>query len=183
MLIGILGEIGVGKSTVAEMIAQQTAYSHILPFAKPLKDLARSIGWNGKKDAKGRRLLQLLGTDICRECIDPNWHTNKWVEEVIKIVRQYDDPKTPIIIADDLRFLNEASTVHASCGKIIRVVGRRNGIIKTPLDDLKDFFRPKKHKSETEWTKILHDYWINNDCSRTRLQIQVTEIVRQIQND
>lgn len=179
MLIGITGEMGSGKSTVAEMILR-CAEGHIIPFAQPLKDLARSIGWDGNKDKKGRRLLQLLGTDVLRECIDPYWHTKKWREAIGITLSKYCDPMTPIIIADDLRFLNEESTILGSGGKIIRIVGRRHGVVKTSFDDFKDHFK-RKHRSESEFLKIKHDYSINNDCTRLELAVRLNTIMRMIQ--
>ena len=75
LLFGIHGPAGSGKTTMAKgligaLLNHDDATHTILPFAKPVKDVARNMGWNGEKDEKGRRLLQLLGTECGRECID-----------------------------------------------------------------------------------------------------------------
>ena len=80
MIIGIAGAAGAGKSTVAKTIVDVFGQTHakILPFAAPLKKFAIDLGWNGKKDKRGRRLLQLLGADCGRDCIDKDIWVKHW---------------------------------------------------------------------------------------------------------
>ena len=120
-VIGITGRAGSGKTTFANLLAKHfdehlrkieprretvSHYTVVLPMAFPLKDIAYKMGWNGNKDAKGRRLLQLLGTECGRECIDEDTWVNKWLLDINSL------PKSlRIVIADDLRFDNEAKTV------------------------------------------------------------------------
>jgi len=47
--IGIAGRAGSGKSTFAKMLAEHLDSFAILPFARPLKDIARQMGWNGEE--------------------------------------------------------------------------------------------------------------------------------------
>lgn len=157
MIIAITGEMGSGKSTAAKIIAQLTD-GEIMPFAGPLKDIARSIGWNGEKNKKGRRLLQLLGTEICRECIDPNWHIKRWKLEV-ELMKSVQPNMT--IISDDLRFLNEAEAVALYPSVIIKMVGRRCGIVQSKWAVLKQRFK-RKHRSESELAKIVPHITIDN---------------------
>jgi hypothetical protein len=70
-------------------------------MAKPLKDIAIQMGWDGKKDKRGRRLLQNLGTE-CGRHYNPNMWTDKWLEH-------YRNRTTSVVICDDVRFFNEAS--------------------------------------------------------------------------
>lgn len=77
-----------------------------LPFAGPLKEVAYFMGWNGQKDEKGRKLLQLLGTECGRRCIDENIWVNKWQAKAL------DFSQTDVVlVADDLRFQNELECV------------------------------------------------------------------------
>jgi len=64
IILGLCGKAGAGKTTAAKMICLEFDDAYILPFAQPVKKYAMLMGWNGKKDTKGRRLLQLLGTDM-----------------------------------------------------------------------------------------------------------------------
>ena len=67
-----------------------------------LKYLARQyLGWDGNKDAKGRTLLQQLGTEKVRSRF-PNF----WIDTVINIARVFEDDYNYILIGD-CRFQNE----------------------------------------------------------------------------
>ena len=114
-IIGITGQISSGKSTAAAYLAgMHLPGAAIIPFAKPLKDLAYSMGWNGKKDDKGRRLLKLLGTECGRECI----HENIWVTMWRTAVKE---SEATFIVADDVRFNNEAEAIIKEGGRLIRL--------------------------------------------------------------
>lgn len=119
--IGIAGPAGSGKTTVAEMIRLVVPDTAIVPFAKPLKDYARRLGWNGEKDERGRRLLQLLGTDCGRMCISENLWVDKWEKCVDADFRW-----CRAVIADDVRFDNEAEKITARGGFVVRLTGRQD---------------------------------------------------------
>ena len=116
MLIGLSGPMYSGKTTAAKMLCQHLD-ADIIPFAKPLKDIARVMGWNGEKDAKGRRLLQLLGTECGRECISPSIWVDKWLAAAQASKRKF-------VISDDCRFVNEAELIKSLGGMVIRITGR-----------------------------------------------------------
>ena len=99
-IIAIHGKLESGKSTAADYLCKHLQ-AVIKPFAKPIKDFAFSLGWDGNKDTKGRRLLQLLGTEVGRECISDDIWIEKWQESL-------DNTGSNVtIICDDLRFQNE----------------------------------------------------------------------------
>ncbi len=77
-IIGIHGPLGGGKTFLANEIKDCFNGVVILPFAKLLKDFAFEMGWDGKKDPKGRRLLQLLGTECGRKCISQDIWVKHW---------------------------------------------------------------------------------------------------------
>ena len=55
-------------------------YPAIISLAAPIKELAEEyFSWDGKKDKKGRRLLQVLGTEAGRE-----YNENLWVDIAIQ---------------------------------------------------------------------------------------------------
>ena len=105
--VGFSGPAGVGKSTFATSVGlslQKLGFStYDRPFAGPLKLIAKQMGWNGEKDEKGRRLLQLLGTECGRECIGENCWIDMWKE------RRPDSRE--IYLADDVRFQNEVDVL------------------------------------------------------------------------
>lgn len=154
-IIGLSGPMRAGKSTTAQVLQRALANhgidSTIIPMAKPLKTIATELGWDGQKDKKGRRLLQLLGTQVCRECISQDYWTKKFLELAHK-------SGTPVVICDDIRFDDEAEI----CDKVIRVTGRDPLSWRlTEYKCLRWLRRFLCHASERGVTRC--DYTINND--------------------
>jgi hypothetical protein len=119
ILIGLCGYGRVGKTTTAlavrDIISNEGEVT-ILPFAEPLKDLARYyFGWDGTKDERGRRLLQSLGTEVGRNW-DPEFWVKKWTASATEIMS-----RGAAIISDDVRFDNEASAIKALGGVVVRL--------------------------------------------------------------
>ena len=72
--VSLSGLARSGKDTFAEYLIKEYGYAGDY-FARPLKTLAFNyLGWDGEKDEKGRRFLQLLGTDVGRA-----WDENIWL--------------------------------------------------------------------------------------------------------
>jgi hypothetical protein len=130
--VGFTGLAGSGKSYAATWMKLRTG-GEIWSLAGQLKGIALTMGWDGKKDARGRKLLQDIGTagrEYRRDC---------WVRHL---------PHYPVIV-DDVRYINEAAAIRAVGGIIVRVV--RPGL--TPMN----------HSSETEQAHIVADYTITSD--------------------
>lgn len=168
LVLGFVGKAGVGKSTTAklvELIIKTYGDFEVItvPFAKPLKDIATMMGWNGKKDDKGRRLLQLLGTECGRECISPTIWIDKW-KNIIREVANDGKPKPLIVLTDDVRFPNEVEAVKEQGGTIIRILAPEGE--KTGLEGA-----AANHASETHMSTLAADIeWVNDYKGRTRLE-------------
>lgn len=123
------GKAENGKTTAAELlkdILESEGQSVVITrYAYYLKDLAkRYCNWDGQKDEAGRRLLQVLGTDIIRQKLNkPNFHVGRICED-IEICQDYID----YVIIDDARFPNEIYYPKAMFGdKVVSVrVNRKN---------------------------------------------------------
>lgn len=120
IVIGFAGRAEVGKTTIANALAtnlRQRGHSvSVAPFAAPVKRIAKEMGWDGVKDTKGRRLLQLLGTECGRECIGPDVWVDLWRQQNIDVVRPFD-----VLIIDDVRFANEAAMIRELDGPVYEV--------------------------------------------------------------
>lgn len=162
-LVGLCGKMYAGKTAFAESMCLHAAddgvFSKILPFAQPLKQIARSMGWDGNKDEKGRRLLQLLGTECMRECIDPNGWLKLWIKEARSF--QLSVKSTALVISDDCRFSNEAGFIHPR-GMIFDI--RASAGIRRERAEAKNETLPlTSHASELGLPEELIHYVIYND--------------------
>lgn len=150
--VGLVGYAGAGKDTAAFGLMREGW--HRKGFADLLKMRALDIGWDGSKDAKGRKLLQVIGCAV-RE-YDPEF----WVRQAIDRI----DPRHPYVWTD-VRFKNEAQAIRdIRKGILVRVV---NAACSSD-----------GHVSETELNDIVCDHQIVNDGSKEKLQQQLLEIVK-----
>ena len=105
-VILISGKAEAGKTTTANIIKTflEARWKKVacIPYGQYVKYTAKLIwNWDGKKDKKGRELLQWWGTDIVR-AQDPNF----WVDSVVRLAKVI-DKYVDYLIVDDCRFINE----------------------------------------------------------------------------
>lgn len=102
-LIVLFGKAGVGKDTTYETLKQVNEDAIRFAFADEVKRIATDdFGWDGKKDNKGRRLLQVLGTEAGRE-----YNKNIWVDRGLKILKDMESKGVDLVVCTDVRFKNE----------------------------------------------------------------------------
>lgn len=140
LFIGISGKMGVGKTTISQMLQSIMPNSEVLAFASPLykaQDMIYdqySLNLQGDKD---RDLLIAIGQ--WGRNIDPDF----WIEQFAK---QALESEFEIIICDDIRFPNEAKFFE-KFGTLVRIDGEQRGdnvdssratnITETALDNYK----------------------------------------------
>ena len=172
MLIGISGRAGAGKSTFRNYLAHAyTDLTHldnieVIPFALALKELAVSMGWRGKKDEKGRRLLQLLGTEVCRECLGEDYWIKKWLDRYTKALIA----EKSIVIIDDIRFLNELQFLKAMGSTLIKITDRYDITVNAA------------HDSEQDLENVLFTRVIKNNSTLHALQLEAKLIMKGLLN-
>jgi len=103
----VSGPIRSGKTTFGNMLVSNLTEKGLnaekFSFADPIKKLATYMGWNGVKDTRGRKLLQLLGTECGR-----GYNEDCWVSLVIdKTIPGMNRYPFDVIVIDDWRFPNE----------------------------------------------------------------------------
>jgi len=98
--LAFFGPAGTGKTTCAQYCAEKYG-GEVLSFATPLKQIAmHQLGWDGKKDKKGRRLLQELGWAA------RSYNENFWADKLVsglKVRGSY--------FIDDLRFPSNIAVI------------------------------------------------------------------------
>lgn len=179
-IIGLVGFIGSGKGTVADILVRYHGY-HSFAFADALKDAVATIfvwprsllegdsnasrafrervdpWWSHKLgyEVTPRLILQKMGTEACRHGIADNI----WIAALEKRIHGYED-----VVISDCRFPNELDFVR-SAGGIIVQVNRGNAPTKEELS--------KMHISETAWNYIVPDYIVDNDGTLQELKDKI----------
>ncbi len=127
-LIALGGKINSGKSTVANYLVKKHGFIE-LSFAYPLKQCVKTLFniedkylYDNKYksviipelNTSGRKLLQVVGTELFRDCLiqhipDINLkHNSLWIDILLKKVKRMkeENPNVKIVISDK-RFENE----------------------------------------------------------------------------
>lgn len=172
MIIGLTGYKGSGKSVVARRLSQHHGFVR-RPFAYPLKAMVAALGvpaeiLDGDDEAKSRPLaclggrsaryaLQKLGTEWGRSIMGESFWTDRWKDGATTY---------PDIVADDVRFPNEAYAIRDLGGVIIRVNRRQ----EVPQDT---------HASENP-DAIPYNVMLYNDGTVEELHAQVDGLIGQL---
>ncbi|MFF1701288.1 hypothetical protein [Streptomyces sp. NPDC058252] len=175
--VGLHGYAGVGKDTVAEILAEygynRVAFADVLREAlyvlNPIiltdrdgdyvrvQDIVDSIGWDKAKRSfeEIRRMLQVLGTEVGRQMISQD----VWVNAAFK---KLDADKRYVFT--DVRFENEHHAIDSRLGLLIKI--SRPGV--GPVND---------HKSENGLPDLWFDAQIVNDGTVKDLHTKVARIL------
>jgi hypothetical protein len=169
----ISGKAGVGKSAFGELIAQNISDLTVLTanFADSVKSTARKyFGWDGKKDAKGRKLLQNIGS-VGRE-----YDEYIWAKNLVRKVNETAMFPPDVAIVSDWRFPNELNYLEEENYQTItiRIVAPSREILKgTP------YYRDS---SETALDSVKeYDYVVDNDSiTYEELKAQAKKIIKEL---
>ena len=199
MLISVSGLIGSGKDTIADYLVNSHGFLRE-SWAGTLKDAVASVfGWDrilleGKTaesrkwrevpdqwwssrlgmDVTPRRVLQVWGTEVCRE----SYHDDIWIASLENKLRKTADS----VVISDSRFPNELDSVKRIGGITIRVMRgsdpawvnylREYGV----TDEFKEKW-PSVHASEYSSVCSTYDYVIRNDGSIDDLYRQINNLI------
>lgn len=138
----------VGKTTAAGRLVDRHGF---VPYAlaTPIKEIARSdFGWDDRKDARGRRLLQEIGT------VGRHYDRDLWLNR-FAVRLAADDP--PRAVIDDLRlareeeFLKRLGFFCVLVTRPARLIGAAEGSGATT-----------EHETETEIGQVDVDAQVDN---------------------
>ncbi len=126
-IIGLTGLAGAGKTSAARWLERNMGYT-VLPFSAPLKAMAgvvlraEQLHGVGKEvplevlcGLTPRQFMQRLGTEFGRDQVGQDFWIGLWFRAARAL------PQGARIVADDVRFLNEAATIRAAGGVIIEM--------------------------------------------------------------
>lgn len=185
LIVGFTGPAKSGKDTSAKAISSIikslcNVNITMLSFASPIREIGKLFGYTEEQmsnqelketyldnyitNVTPRKFMQLVGTDMFRNCLDKNiWVRlleSKIVEKIYPGQVEYLNngsrwKPNKIYFITDVRFPNEAEAIKKHNGIVIRV-NREQGI-----SSAKDAWR--KHESEIVMDEITPDYVWNND--------------------
>lgn len=174
MIVGLSGYSRSGKDTVAQILVEDYGYSRIA-FADIIRTaiyrlnplvtydgmrLAHLVdleGWDiAKTLPEVRRLLQVMGSEVGRDMIDPQ----VWVELTLGSTKNDDK-----IVISDVRFKNEAEEIKWKGGKVWRV-SRIDA--DSPIN---------LHRSETDLDHWLFDEYISNNGTIMDLREEISKLI------
>jgi len=179
-LICIIGNIGVGKSTVADFFKQNDYVE--LTFAEPVKQIGLILGFEqeelyGSQEKKlklndfwgvsGREFMQKFATNIMRNELPKHINMNMdnktiWVRLCQKKINNLLKQNKKIIVSDG-RFPDEINMIKEMGGIIIKIVRNNNYDIG--------------HESESYISKLDADIIIDNNGDIDELHKKISLII------
>ena len=171
-VILISGKAQNGKDTTASILKQTLVDNGnrvlITHYADLLKYICTNyFGWDGKKDDKGRQMLQYVGTDVIRK-----QNPTLWVDFVAMILK-YFKGNWDYVIIPDCRFPNEITRmIEVGFDTIHLRVHRPN--FESPLTQ-----EQQNHPSETALDNFGADVYIENDSTLTDLKYKIRKWVEE----
>jgi len=166
-IIGIVGYMQTGKSTVARTLFEH-GFTRV-KFSQPLKDMLLALPGITVEHTEGalkaapqamlsgrtpRYALQTLGTDWARHMMGEDFWVDCWRNAILG---------EELVVAEDVRFLNEAKAIREVGGELWRI--KREG------------FNGDTHYSEREIELIDCDTIITNNSTVINLELMAESIV------
>lgn len=168
----ISGQARHGKDTTATIFKNELERKGYRVLITHYGDLLKYIctkffEWDGFKDAKGRTLLQQIGTERVRK-VDPDF----WVNFIVNILKIFDGEWDYVFIPDT-RFPNEVSNLTDAGFDVCHIRVERphfdNGL--TP--------EQRSHPSETALYGTIPDLTISNDGSICDLKEKIDKWIEE----
>lgn len=170
-IVCISGKAQHGKDTTAGYLKEYLEANGKIVLIAHYGDLVKYIcktffSWDGKKDEKGRTLLQHIGTDRIRAK-----NGDYWVAFIASILEFFPD-KWGYVIIPDCRFPNEIEYLEERFDEVVHIrVVRNNPGWTSPLTE-----EQQGHYSEVALDGYSYDYLVENHFGLTELQISANRI-------
>lgn len=170
-IVCISGKAQNGKDTTAQFIPDELTAQGKKVLVTHFGDLVKYVctkffGWDGKKDEKGRTLLQYVGTDKIR-AQSPDY----WVDFIVGILSMFPDEWDYVLIPDT-RFPNEYEILK-NYGMDVSLLRVERPNFVSPLTQ-----DQQRHPSETALDNYHYDIRVVNNGTLEDLQTMVIGLIR-----
>ena len=186
VIIGLCGNAGCGKDTVASYFTSNYLRCTSLAFADPIREIAQIFGFTKEqmsdrtlKETKDifwgfspRTFMQKVGTEMFREQLrDDIWI--KLAER--RIFNRIDKDEVRMVFITDVRFPNEVEAIRSWGGKIVKVhregfdrVGKDLHPSERFISEIKadlDIFNKASSREEFQWAAAKSiGVWLKPNC-------------------
>jgi adenylate kinase family enzyme len=159
--IAICGRMASGKTTLANEIVKNYGEGEVLSLATEVKNVARRVFGMVEKD---RPLLQQIGMKM-RDIEQDVW--------LNFLLRQADDSDAPIVVVDDVRFVNEVDKMRNDGFVTIKIVideeRQLERLKKTYPNDWEIHWENRNNPSEME-VDLVPDWWFDFTVSAQEIE-------------
>lgn len=165
--IAIGGRMQVGKTTAADRLVAVHGFRKYA-LAAPIKEIARTdFGWDGRKDARGRRLLQEIGT------VGRHYDRDIWLDRFAAALAADEPPRA---VVDDLRLAREEEYLRR-LGFVCVLVTRPERLIPA----MPEGGGTAGHETETEIGQVDVDAEIDNSGTFEELYERLDRLVVELE--
>ena len=156
----------VGKTTAADRLVARHGFVKYA-LADPIKEIARTgFGWDGRKDARGRRLLQEIGT------VGRHYDPDLWLDRFAARLRA----EAPVrAVVDDLRLAREGAFLRR-LGFACVLVTRPPELVPAAVGDE----GTADHETETEIDRLEAEARIANAGKFEELYARLDRLVAEL---
>lgn len=179
-IICFTGHAQNGKDTSADQMEKflsKRGYHHIqrVSFAQKLKDDAKYLGWDGKKDDRGRELLQRLGD------VEKAYHGDTYFAEYL--IKQILDGKykdSEVLLLTDMRFKKEMELFKKLDKEHPDIMVEFVRVVRPKDDSWNDGLteEARHHQSEVDLDDVTFDITVQNDGTIEDLGEKLSTIFR-----
>jgi dephospho-CoA kinase len=157
----------VGKTTAADRLVERHGFVKYA-LAAPIKEIAKgAFGWDGHKDARGRRLLQEVGT------VGRNYSGHIWLD---RLAARLAAERPQRAVVDDLRLEREE--------RYLRELGFACVLVTRPVElipEAEGAEEARGHETETEIGRLDVDAVIDNSGSFDALYERLDRLVDELE--
>lgn len=161
MVVMVSGRAGEGKTTFSNMCIEyleSLGYTGVIvPFARGVKDTAKFMGWDGKKDDRGRKLLQSVGN------AGRDYYEDIWASKTVGSIKKLrsggygDIREASVFFIDDWRFMNEGDVISNKFPNTLKIRIHRpreyHTLYRTHLyNDISETSLPEMHENFIPFT-------------------------------